>query len=137
MRSSSVQKTRLARIARKSVRRVRPYSTRRVSSSVPASPWFDPRPQIHFMRPRVARLQVQLPIAFGDGLGIDDALLLFQGVALRKIVPGELGVDGAVDDDLRHVDAFRAKFTRHALCQRPQRMLGSGKRGETLDRKSV
>ena len=40
------------------------------------------------------------------------------------------GVDRAVDDDVRDVDALRPELARHALRQRAQRVLGAGEGGE-------
>src|SRR5512143_2927383 len=84
------------------------------------------------MRPGIARLPVQLPIALGNGLRIDDAIALLQSVALRKILADEFGVDGGVDDDVRHVYALRTEFARHALRERAQAVLGAGERREAV-----
>ena len=56
--------------------------------------------------------------------------MLFQRVTRGKIVADEGGVDGAVDDDMGHMDAARPELARHALRQRAQRVLGAGKRRE-------
>ena len=55
---------------------------------------------------------------------------VLQRVALGEAAADELGVDRAVDDDVRHVDVLRPEFARHALRQRAQRMLGAGEGGE-------
>ena len=40
-------------------------------------------------------------------------------------------VDRAVDDDVGDVDALRPELARHALRQRPQRVLGAGEGGRS------
>ena len=45
------------------------------------------------MRPRAPRLAVQVPVVLGDRLGVEDAVLVFQGVALGEVLGDELGVD--------------------------------------------
>src|SRR6185437_2371606 len=79
-----------------------------------SSPILDPRAQIEFMRPGAARLLVEAPIVFGDGVGIEDAVALLQRIALGEIVADEGGVDGAVDDGVRDMDACGAELARHA-----------------------
>ena len=69
-------------------------------------------------------------------VGIEDAVLLLQRIALGEVAADELGVDGAVDDDVRDVDALRPELARHALRQRAQRMLGAGERGEAGARRA-
>ena len=53
-----------------------------------------------------------------------------SGIRLRVKVP----VDGAVDDHVRHVNALRPKFARHALGQRPKRVLGAREKAENSER---
>jgi hypothetical protein len=48
------------------------------------------------MRPGVARLAVQHPVGVGNVLGVQDAVLVLQGVALGEIVADEVGVDGTI-----------------------------------------
>jgi hypothetical protein len=54
----------------------------------------------------------------------------FQRIALREVVADEGGVDGAIHHHMRHMDAARPQLARHALGQRAQRMLGTGKGGK-------
>src|SRR5256885_16533707 len=60
-------------------------------------PGLHPGTDFGFMRPGVARLLVQLPVEVGDVVGIEDAVLLLEGIAIGKVGPDELRVDGAVD----------------------------------------
>jgi hypothetical protein len=62
-------------------------------------------------------LQVQLPVTPRRWPRIDDALLLFQGVALRKIFADEL-VSMALSTMIC-ATWMPYQFTRHALRQRP------------------
>jgi hypothetical protein len=55
---------------------------------------------------------------------------VLQGIPLREIVADEGGVDGAINHHMRHMDAARPQLARHALGQRPQGMLGTGKGGK-------
>src|SRR5690349_5884968 len=90
------------------------------------SPILDPRPEIELVRPGAARLLVEAPVILRDGIGIEDAVLLLQRITLREIVADEGGVDGAVDDGVRDMDAAGPELPRHALRQRAQRVLGAG-----------
>ncbi|SPA07906.1 hypothetical protein CBM2625_B110181 [Cupriavidus taiwanensis] len=95
-------------------------------------PAFHPGTQVQLMRPRVARLLVQHPVGIGDMVGIDDAVLGLGRVAVREVFANPLGVDGGIDHQVRDVDVLWPQFARHALRQRPQRVLGAGKRGHVL-----
>src|SRR3954453_9512036 len=88
------------------------------------------RPQVQFMRPGIARLDVQHPVCIGNMVWVENAVLRFQCVAFREQFADERRVDGAVDDRVRYVDALGSEFARHALCQRAQRMFGAGKCGK-------
>ena len=70
---------------------------------------------------------MQLPIALGNVLGVQDAVLVFEGVALGKVLGNELGVYRPVNEGVRHMNALGSQFARHALRQSAQRMLGPGK----------
>src|ERR1700686_3243764 len=77
-----------------------------------ASPCLDPRTQVDLIRPRAALVAVQKPIILGDGVGIEDAVALLQRIALGEIVADEGGIDGAVDDGVRDMDAGRPERAR-------------------------
>src|ERR1700758_2990461 len=88
------------------------------------SPGLDPRPEIELVRPGAARLAMKEPVILGNGVGCEDAVLGLQGIALGEIVADELGVDGAVDDAVRDVNAEGSELARHALRQRAEREFG-------------
>jgi hypothetical protein len=80
----------------------------------------DHGPQVEFVRPGIARLRVQHPVAVGDVIGIQDAVAVLQRITLGEVAADELGVDGAIDHDVRDVNALRAQLARHRLGQRAQ-----------------
>ncbi len=82
------------------------------------------------MRPGVARLHVELPVHLGDMVGVQNPVLLLQSVALGERVANEGGVDRAVDDRMRDMDALRPELPRHALRQRPEREFRARKGAE-------
>ena len=82
------------------------------------------------MGPGIARLAVQHPVLISDMVRVEYAVPGLERIALREIVANEGGVDRAVDHDMGHVHAHRSEFTRHALRQRTQRVLGARKGGE-------
>ena len=83
------------------------------------------------MRPAVTRLGVNRPVLIGNMLRIEDATLIFQRIALGKIVADKSGINRAVDDWVRYMDALRPQFARHALGQCAQGELGAGEGRET------
>src|SRR3546814_2896890 len=52
---------------------------------------------------------------------------LFPYTTLFLSAHDEFGVDRAVDDDMRDMDALRPQFARHRLGEHPQRRLGPRK----------
>src|SRR5262245_16273450 len=96
-----------------------------------SSPCLEPWAQVHFVRPGAALLQVELPVDFRYRVGVQDAVLIPQLVSLGEHLADELGVDGAVDDDVRDVDALGPELARHTLRQGAQRMLAAGERRKT------
>ena len=70
------------------------------------------------MYPAVPWLAVDLPVAVGDMVGIEDAVAFLELVHLGEGVADKRGVDGAVDDRVGDVDALGAEFARHALGRR-------------------
>src|SRR5690625_4738644 len=79
------------------------------------------------MGPGRTRLLMQLPVDLGDMLRIENSALLLELVALGKILTNEAGVDGAIDNRMRHMNALGAELSRHRLRQRAQAVLGTGK----------
>src|SRR5690348_11362671 len=77
-------------------------------------PRLNPRPEVELVGPGAALLAMELPVIFGDGIRSENAVALLEGVALRKIVADEGGVDGAVDHDMRDMDALGAELAGHA-----------------------
>src|SRR5271165_3992416 len=108
-------------------------SITRIPASGPSIlPALQPGPRVEFVRPRIARLFVQKPIIVRDRLRVEDATAIPPGrVTLRGARARELGVDGAVDHDMRDMDAFGARFARHALSQSRQCVFAPGERGVT------
>src|SRR3990172_6844165 len=82
-----------------------------------------PRPEVELLRPGAARLQVELPIALGHLVGVEQGV----GAALGAQAGVALGVDLAVDDHMGDVDALGPELPRHALSQRAQPELADGK----------
>jgi hypothetical protein len=82
------------------------------------------RPQVEFLRPCAAVLHMQLPVTFGDGFELQQAVVAGLFHALRRVVAQALAVDAAIDHHMRHMNALRAEFARQALAQRTQRSLG-------------
>src|SRR5690554_1509701 len=83
------------------------------------------------MGPAVPGLAMDLPVLLGNVLGIENAVLLPQRIALGKIVTDEGRIDGPVDDRMGHMDAPGPQFPGHALGQGAQGELGPGKGAET------
>ena len=69
------------------------------------------------MRPGVAWLLVEHPVGVGNVVGVLNATLVLECVALRKLCTDELGVDRTVDDGVGHMNAYGSEFTGHALRQ--------------------
>src|SRR2546428_10630262 len=90
------------------------------------SPGFHVRAQVHLEGPRITRLRVQVPVVLCDVFRVQDAVLLLQRVALGELRANEFRVDGAIDHDVRNVDALGAELARHALRESAQRVLGAG-----------
>src|SRR3546814_7093362 len=76
------------------------------------------------------RLLVEHHIIGGDGIGIEDQRLCLCAVEIGVAVLDEIGVDRAVDDGVRDVDALRPEFARHRLGEHAQRRLGARKGGK-------
>ena len=71
------------------------------------------RPQIQLKRPRIARLVVQVPVVLGNVVGVEDAVLGFQGVALGELGTDEIGVDGTVNHAVRDMHALTERLAKH------------------------
>ena len=56
---------------------------------------------------------MKMPIIVGDMRGIENTILLFEGVPLGEVLRNKCRVDGAVDDDMTDMDVLRAKFAGH------------------------
>ena len=72
-------------------------------------------------------LVVQPDIVLCDLVRNEQTVTRAAFIRIGKVFPDELAVDGAVDHDMRNMDAVGAEFTRHGLGERPQRVLGAGK----------
>src|SRR5258708_5126352 len=58
---------------------------------------FFERTQVELVGPRRAVLPVQLPIRFGDGGGVEQAVLALVSEHLRKARPNTIAIDSAVN----------------------------------------
>src|SRR3989442_4129105 len=74
------------------------------------SPGFHVRAQVHLEGPRITWLRMQVPVVLGDVLGVQDAVLIVQRVALGELGAFEFRVDRAIDHVLRHVYPLRAEL---------------------------
>src|SRR6188472_1738254 len=82
-----------------------------------ASELLDPGPHFHFPGPCAARLLQHVPVAQGNGIGIQHRVRPIGGLAARG------AANAAVDDEMRDMNALRRQFARHALRQPAQREL--------------
>src|SRR3546814_957973 len=80
--------------------------------------------------PRAFGLLVEHHIIGGDGVGVEDQILRFRIFEIGMAALDEIGVDRAVDDRVRDVNALRPQFARHRLREHTQRALGARKRSE-------
>ena len=67
-------------------------------------PGLSPRSKFGLTRPCITRLAVYLPIGLSDMIGIDEATLIFQCISIREVVTDELGIDGTINDGVRHMN---------------------------------
>src|SRR5882724_8626310 len=78
-------------------------------AAVGDSELFTGGPQVKLMGPRAAGLPVQLVVGLRDGC------------RLKQILRGRVFLrDHAVEEDVRHMDVFRAQLPSHRLRQRAQ-----------------
>src|SRR4029078_7795437 len=82
----------------------------------------DPRPQFQLPGPGAARLLQHVPVARGNGVGVEHRVRPVGGFSARRTA------DAAVDDEMRDMNALRRQFARHALGQSTQRELAHRKR---------
>src|ERR1700722_9582027 len=88
------------------------------------------RTQVEVVCPSVSWLGRQILVVCCYVVRVEDAVNALGRIALGEILADEVGVDCAVDNNMRNVDVHWPEFARHALCQRAQRVLGSRERGE-------
>src|SRR6266478_3541801 len=84
----------------------------------------DPGPQLDFPGPGAAVLMVQLQVACGDRIGVEQPI----GAALVGARVARLP-DAAVDDDVTDMDVVRLQFAREALREAAQREFTHRERG--------
>src|SRR5436309_1576463 len=88
--------------------------------------FFDPRSKVELQGPGAARLHVEMPVGFGDGDWVQQAvgrpLLLEMSVPLRT--------DLTVNVDMGDMDPFRPQFSRHGLRQRTEAEFSDRQIGE-------
>src|SRR5260370_32692526 len=76
-----------------------------------------PGPQLDLPGPGAARLVQQVHIAFGDRVGVEQAVGLVGGLGAA------VAADAAVDYHVRDMDALRGELPPHALLPAPPREL--------------
>jgi uncharacterized OsmC-like protein len=76
------------------------------------------RSQIEFMRPRAARLLMEMPIGVRDRGRIEQATLAGRSRSVGCAGAQTLAVDSSVNDDVGDMDILRAILPRRALSQR-------------------
>src|SRR5471030_442931 len=91
-------------------------------------PAFAPGAQVELEGPGVPKLTVQVPVVFGNVLGVENAVLIFGRVLFREVVADKVGVYGTVDHDVGDVDVHRSQFSGHALGQGANAVFGAGER---------
>ena len=71
------------------------------------------RAQIDFQAPCASVLLDEMPVGIGDGIGLE------HGIFRRRLVSfaHPPRVDHAIDDDMRHVNAFGSQLGREGLGQ--------------------
>lgn len=82
------------------------------------------RAKVKFERPRRALLFDEMPVRFGDSVGIEEHF----GVAVRLPFAGTGGEDLPVDDHMCDVNPFGAEVTRHQLGHPSYRELRTAER---------
>src|SRR3546814_16434101 len=91
------------------------------------SPFFSPGAEVEFVRPRASGLLVEHHIIGGDRLRVEDQVLRPRIIEVGMAALDEIGVDRAVDDRVRDVNALRPQFARNRLREHKQRALGPRK----------
>ena len=66
----------------------------------------------------------QPDVVLRDHLRFEDGVAVQQVLHIGAVGAGEVAVDGAIHDDMGHVDADRPKLARHGLGEGPQTRLG-------------
>ena len=70
---------------------------------------------------------MEIPVILSDIVGLQDTVLLTQGVALGKSFRDKGSVDRAVNDHMGDMDTLRSQLPREALGEGAKAMLGTGK----------
>ena len=78
------------------------------------------------VRPGTARLLVHLTVGLRDGVRVEDAVRVLQRIALGEVGADELGVDGAVDDDMGDMDALGPSSRAMLWASARSAVLGAG-----------
>ena len=71
------------------------------------------RAQIDFQTPCAGVLLDKIPIGVGDGIGMEEGIFRGRFVGLADLS----GVDHAIDDDMRHMNAFGPQLDSERLRQ--------------------
>ena len=72
------------------------------------------------MRPGAAVLAMDVPVVLDDRIDLQQTVGAGFLDPVRHARQQAIALDAAVDDDMRHMDALRAEFTRHRLDQQAQ-----------------
>jgi len=95
-------------------------------------PAFAPGAQVQLEGPCITGLAVEIPVVLGNVLWIENAVLVLGRVLFGEALADKIGIDGTVDYNMGDVNVHRPQFTRHALRQGTNPVLGAGERRKSL-----
>jgi hypothetical protein len=82
--------------------------------------------KVNLLRPDGTMLRVQIPVAFGDRIGIKQSVRTLSLCDIGNYGEYFVTFDGAVYDGVRHVDAPWPELSSERLAHHPQARLRSG-----------
>ena len=71
------------------------------------SEFFHVRSQIKLVRPGIAWLLVKHPIRVSNMIGIEDAVLVFEGIPFRKRIADKSSINSSIDNTVCDMDTLR------------------------------
>ena len=69
---------------------------------------------------------MQMPVVICNMVRVENAVLIFEGIALRKVGAYKFRIDRTVHNHMGDMNAERRQFPRHGLREGSQRMFGTG-----------